>query len=116
MKYGLTIGNGWTQWETHNAPPMNNQTPTPVRAIKVKYLSPTNHRGSRHKAELVGKDWNMSLTDSFNYALNDGGREKVAVALLNKIKGTKGFEDWKTCELSQVFSLNADETIFTFTL
>lgn len=95
---------------------MNNPRLRPVRAIKVKYLSPTNHRGSRHKAELIGIGYNISLTESFNYALNDGGKEQVALALLNKIKATKAFEDWKTCELSQVFSLNADETVFTFTL
>ena len=105
---------GWVQWVLHKAPYMNNATPLPVRAIKVKYLPPTNHKGSRHKAELLGT--HLTLTLPYDYATNDGGKHKTATALLYKAMQTENLEHFKQSELSETFALNADETIFTLSL
>lgn len=94
---------------------MNNPRLKPVRAIKVKYLPPTNHRGSRHKAELVGNGA-MSVVLPYDYSTNDGGKHKTALALLYKIKQTDNFQHFGQSELSETFALNADETIFTLCL
>ena len=93
---------------------MNNPRLKPVRAIKVKYLPPTNHRGSRHKAELLGTG--LTLTLPYDYATNDGGKHKAALALLYKAKQTDNLEHFGQSELSETFSLNAEETIFTLYL
>lgn len=93
---------------------MNNPRLRPVRAIKVKYLPPTNHRGSRHKAELLGTG--LTLTLPYDYATNDGGQHKTALALLYKAKQTENLEHFGKADLSETFRLTHDETIFTLSL
>jgi hypothetical protein len=93
---------------------MNNPRLTPVRAIKVKYLPSTNHKGSRHKAELIGT--HLTLTLPYDYATNDGGKHKAALALLYKAKQTANLEHFGQSELSETFALNNEETIYTLSL
>lgn len=89
-------------------------TASPVRAIKVKYLPPTNHKGSRHKATLIGTGF--SYTSPFNHSLNDGGKYIAAVKCLSLAGGTENLEHFKDARIEQCFSLDADTMIYTFTL
>ena len=93
---------------------MNNPRLRPVRAIKVKYLPPTNHKGSRHKAELLGTG--LTLTLPYDYSTNDGGKHKAAICLIIKAVNTDNLQHFAGYVLSETFSLNADETIFTLSL
>lgn len=54
-----------------------------MKAIQVKYLGPTNCKGSRWKA----KAWpNLSVTLPYDYALNGGDNARAAAnALANKM-------------------------------
>lgn len=52
-----------------------------MKAILVKYLPPTNVKGSRIKASAEGIP---SITRPYDHAENDGGRRKVAEELANK--------------------------------
>ena len=90
---------------------MNNPRLRFVRAIRIKYLPPTNHKGSRHKAELLGTG--LTLTLPYDYATNDGGKHKAALALLYKAKQTDNLQHFEGFELSESFALNNDETIYT---
>lgn len=49
-----------------------------MKAIQVRYLGPTNTKGSRYIAKAEGV---KSLTQSFNHMLNDGGRKLLAKRL-----------------------------------
>ena len=57
-----------------------------MKAITVKYLGPTNHKGSRLKAyDLDGH----SITISYDYGLSDYDLyAKAAFALVNKMEWT----------------------------
>ena len=48
--------------------------------VEVKYLGPTNHRGSRYKATIDrGGDYQLSATVSYNYGLDSYGNQLAAV-------------------------------------
>lgn len=92
---------------------MNTTTATPVRAISVKYLPPTDQKGSRVKARLIHGGAGASLCLSYDYSENDGGKEKAANALLSLLKVRYRWNEF--AHLSQRLSTGQDETIFTIT-
>lgn len=56
-----------------------------MKAIQVKYLGPTNHKGSRWKATA----WpNLSVTLSYDYALDGEGNARTAA---NALAGKMGW-------------------------
>jgi hypothetical protein len=56
-----------------------------MKAIRVKYLGPTNHRPSRMKAS--DSDGN-TVTISYSYSDSDGGSYRAAKALCEKMNWT----------------------------
>lgn len=55
-----------------------------MQSVFTHYLGPTNHRGSRIKAETSAKSFSMTL--SWDYALNaDANHDRAAQALIAKM-------------------------------
>ena len=55
------------------------------QAIEVKYLGPTNHRGSRYKATAAAGN----ITVDYDYGLNtEDNAKRAAVALVEKFEWT----------------------------
>ena len=67
------------------------------RTLIVKYLPPTNHKGSRMKAVMKYPSGGvfLSVTLPYNYGLNEPYTyDEAARALVAKLKEQKGFENW----------------------
>ena len=81
-----------------------------MQAIEVKYLSPTDHKGSRFKATAPGG----SITISRDYALDTNVNElAAATALFNKLGWNESFE---SLSLEKSGELANHNTVFILTL
>ena len=81
-----------------------------MQAIEVKYLGPTNSKGSRFKATASGG----SVTISRDYALDTNMNElAAATALFEKLGWDESF---KSLSLEQSGELANQNTVFILTL
>lgn len=81
-----------------------------MQAIEVKYLSPTDHKGSRFKATAPGG----SITISRDYALDTNvNKLAAATALFNKLGWNESFE---SLSLEKSGELANHNTVFILTL
>ena len=81
-----------------------------MQAIEVKYLSPTDHKGSRFKATAPGG----SITISRDYALDTNvNKLAAATALFNKLGWNESFE---ALSLEKSGELANHNTVFILTL
>jgi hypothetical protein len=87
------------------------------RLITTKYLGPTNHKGSRVKAtmELFTND-KVSVVVSWDYEGDTcHTHDKAALALLNKVRGMKGFECWcRDASISRAYYVGGYHYCVTF--
>ena len=90
------------------------------RAIRTKYLPPTNHKGSRIKAALVEdlREGEKAITATISYPYEKNGYERhepAALAILDKCSKRWGGA-WSTATLAGVAYLGGGEYIFSVSI
>ena len=85
--------------------------------VNVKYLGPTNFRGSRYKATIDrGGDYKFTATVSYDYALDCYGNqlkavEAVAQKFLDQNPYSDGFEVMAATEGNFIIELTTSEEL-----